>query len=44
MAAVLVFENVWAISLAESLGARLVAASGISAADVLEALDATEQG
>jgi hypothetical protein len=43
VAAVLVFENVWAISLAESLGARLVAASGISADDVLAALDATEQ-
>lgn len=42
LAGILVFENVWAISFAEALGARLVASSGLSADDVVAALDATE--
>lgn len=42
LAGILVFENVWAIALAEALGARLVASSGLSADDIVAALDATE--
>lgn len=42
VAGILVFENVWVLSLAEKTGARIVSATGVSAGEVLAALDATE--
>jgi Family of unknown function (DUF6325) len=46
VAAVIVYENRWVLSLANAWrreGARLIADGGISASDVVAALDATER-
>jgi Family of unknown function (DUF6325) len=42
VAGILVFENVWALSLAEKVGARIVSASSVSADELLAALAATD--
>lgn len=42
VAAVLVYEHVWVVSLAEQLGARLVSASGVPPDELVAALDATD--
>jgi len=42
VAVVLVYEHVWAVSLVEELGARLVSAAGVSPDELVAALDATD--
>jgi hypothetical protein len=45
VAVVVIYENLWALALADAWrrgGARLIASGGLSAGDILAALDAVE--